>query len=71
MDESLMTEFKKLANDLSPENLCCDGELCQAEVGRKYNFLMKEWKLLEKKAGRKVTEDEVWGWVLKKNEVTT
>lgn len=52
--------FLHLACALSPENLSCDGELSRAAVARKYKGLMKQWKALEAKVGRKVTEDEVW-----------
>jgi hypothetical protein len=45
---------------LSPENLYCDGEISHAEAQRKYTRLMKEWRALEQKVGRTVTEDEVW-----------
>lgn len=41
--------FARLENHLSPENLCCDGELPRSEVTRKYRSLMKQWRTLEKK----------------------
>lgn len=31
----------RVDNDLSPENLTCDGELPRAEVQRRYTFLMR------------------------------
>jgi hypothetical protein len=66
MNEALWAEFNRLSNELSPENLCCDGELPPAAVRRKHKALMKEWAALEKKAGCKVSEDDVYrhlGWL--------
>jgi hypothetical protein len=60
LSKELHEKFLDLANALSPENLTCDGELSKAAVRRRYSALMKEWKALEKLAGQKVTEDEVW-----------
>lgn len=31
----------RVDNDLSPENLTCDGELSHTEVQRRYSFLMR------------------------------
>jgi hypothetical protein len=60
LSANLYEKFLDLASALSPENLTCDGELSKAAVKRRYSALMKEWKALEKIAGRRVTEDEVW-----------
>ena len=54
--------FDRLAGELSPENLCCDGELRGAALRKKSNLLYGTWKNLETIFGRTVTEDEVWGW---------
>ena len=63
-NETLDAETKKkfliLACSLSPENLNCDGEISSAAANRKYQKLMKQWKALEKKVGRKVSEEEVY-----------
>ena len=53
-------QFLDLACQLSPENLCCDGELPKYLVKQKYAKLMKQWKALEKKVGRPVSELEVY-----------
>jgi hypothetical protein len=45
---------------LSPENLSADGEIPQSAVKKRARFLLSEWKKLERKVGRVVTEDEVW-----------
>jgi hypothetical protein len=59
----LMEQFVNVATAFSPENLCCDGEASPAQVKKTMKRLTAEWKALEKKAGRKVTEEEVWGYV--------
>lgn len=55
-------KFNSLAGQLSPENLSCDGELSRAQVKKRYNSLMTQWRALEKEVGRSVSEDETWGW---------
>jgi hypothetical protein len=59
----------RLAGKLSPENLYCDGECSQAEANRRYKQIMREWHKLEKKAGKKMTEDEAWAWYIKKHKL--
>ena len=60
MSEEIRKEFAMIANALSPENLHCDGEISRAAAKRKGVALRKRWRELEKKVGRKVTEEEVW-----------
>jgi hypothetical protein len=55
-------EFSRLAGELSPENLHCDGELPLHLVRQKKRKLDAEWVKLEQQVGRKVTEDEVFNW---------
>jgi len=52
--------FMRLAGALSPENLHCDGEISRAQARRKEVGLRREWKALETRIGRSVSEDEVW-----------
>jgi len=59
----LIDQFDELLNQLSPENLHCDGEISNAEADRKYTRLIKKWRALEKIVGRKVSEDEIWNAV--------
>ena len=61
MNKAFQEKFMDLVNQLSPENLHCDGEISRAEANRKYKRLMKEWHALEAKVGRTVTESEVYG----------
>lgn len=63
LDDSFMKRFAVLAGQLSPENLAQDGEAPPEWVEKEYNRLMSEWRRLEKLVGRKVTEDEVYGWM--------
>lgn len=56
--------FVRLSGDLSPENLCCDGELPAAQVQVKARHLNQAWADLETIFGRKVTEEETWKWTL-------
>jgi hypothetical protein len=53
-------EFMILVGQLSPENLSCDGELNRGQIAMRKSAIMKKWRVLEKKVGRLVTEDEVW-----------
>lgn len=50
----------RLAGELSPENLCCDGELRGAALRTKHRRLLKEWAAHEAVIGRKVSETEIW-----------
>lgn len=59
MDATLQTRFEALCNQLSPENLCCDGELSPAQVRARRASINREWRELEKEAGRKVTQEEI------------
>jgi hypothetical protein len=58
LSEELTKAFEILACRLSPENLACDGEIPQWQVKIRLREIQKEWKALEKKAGRRVSEME-------------
>ncbi len=60
MDKELQEAFLDLACQLSPENISCDGEASQRHIQQTRKRIMQEWAALEKKVGRKVTENEVW-----------
>ncbi len=60
--DEIMRKFDALENRLSPENLCCDGEISGAQVKRRRAQIMREWRELEKKAGCKVTSEDVYNW---------
>jgi hypothetical protein len=59
MDAKIRESFERLVCELSPENLCCDGELSKTQVRAKLAGIRREWKALEKLAGRKVAQDEI------------
>jgi len=52
----------QLANDLSPENLHCDGEISHADAMRRKRAIMKEWAQIEHVAGRKISETQACQW---------
>lgn len=56
----LVRRFLQLSSALSPENLAADGERSPAEVCDRRQRLEREWRNLEREAGRSVTEEEVW-----------
>ena len=62
LTEDAKKNFVRLACNLSPENLSCDGELPMAQVRKRRASLNREWKSLEQTVGRFVSEDEVWSW---------
>lgn len=60
LSPDLKNNFLDLANQLSPENLSCDGEASSSYVRSRYNALKTEWSRLEDIVGRKVTEGELY-----------
>lgn len=58
LSPELKEAFEALACRLSPENLHCDGEISRAQAEKRYRQIMREWRVLENKAGRKVSEEE-------------
>ena len=59
MDNETYNKFAALTCRLSPENLTCDGECSRAEVIRRHNQIMREWRALENMIGYEVTQEEV------------
>jgi chromosome condensin MukBEF MukE localization factor len=58
LNKELQEEFCGLLGELSPENLSCDGIRSRTEINKTIANIRKRWKLLEKKAGRSVSQDE-------------
>lgn len=54
----IMAMFSSLGNELSPENLHCDGEISASAARRKRDEIMKAWRYLEAKLGRNVSTDD-------------
>jgi len=56
----IIKDLQDIDNQLSPENLTCDGELSSSEVEARQKLLEACWKKLEKELGRKVTSEELY-----------
>lgn len=60
----LSVEDKKMIediyNDLSPENLTCDGELSRAEVNRKSKFLNSKLNVIQNRLNRIIPEEVIY-----------
>jgi len=59
LPKGLQQKFEVLVSELSPENLCCDGELSNQQVVHKLEGIRVEWQQLERLAGRRVSESEI------------
>lgn len=59
IETNLRSQFEALCNRLSPENLCCDGEIPRSQVNIRYRQIRKAWKRLEREAGRTVSQEEI------------
>lgn len=66
----LKDKFIDLEYRLSPENLHCDGEISNAEANHKYFQIGREWRALEKQAGRQVEQEgrEVHKWAIEQHD---
>ena len=62
LTDAIKGEFSDLANQLSPENLACDGMCSAAKANSRKKEILAQWKKLEQRIGMKVTEDMVYGW---------
>jgi hypothetical protein len=58
--------LEMICNDLSPENLHCDGEISRTAAMKKYRALKAEWKEVEKILGYKISEVDVESRMIKK-----
>lgn len=59
MNPQILKGFLRLVQELSPENLTCDGELSQKEILNKKRLIQNEWTKLENLCGFKVSQDEI------------
>ena len=62
LTDKIKKQFSMLANQLSPENLCGDGEYTQAQAKDKFKTLMIEWHKLEDQIGMKITQETLDLW---------
>ena len=58
--KQIIEKLRRIENELSPENLTCDGELSRSQVAAKQARLMKERKELVRQLGRETTYDELY-----------
>ena len=65
-ETELMDALAALCSDLSPENLSCDGELSRTQINAKYAAIRGEWREIEKKLGRMVSDEEAERYWMKK-----
>lgn len=59
MNKTLQDKFINLVCRLSPENLTCDGECSPWEVKQRQSQIHREWRELERQAGRTVSYEEI------------
>lgn len=64
-EDEIMADFSAAYNGLSPENLCCDGELPMHAVSRKRALLNRWLRELTTELGRGVSENEASDWWMK------
>jgi hypothetical protein len=64
VSKELRDKFSDLAGQLSPENLCCDGEAPMSYVRQRQREIAQQWAALEKVAGRKVSLHEAENWMV-------
>jgi hypothetical protein len=60
LTENHLMEAFRIFGELSPENLCCDGELPMAQVRVKERKLRADLKALEARVGMKLDECAVY-----------
>lgn len=65
-EQDLLQKIFNVYTELSPENLCCDGELPPSQVKRRYADCYRRLNGLFKTLGRSVSEDEIYNWKLNK-----
>lgn len=60
--KAIKEKFYAMTNELSPENLACDGEISKAQARAKFKTIMIRWHNLEDKIGIKVTQGVLDQW---------
>lgn len=63
LDGETKAKFVALAGALSPENLCCDGEISKTQVRQRERKIMSAWKKLEREVGETVSETRAWEFI--------
>jgi hypothetical protein len=62
LTDDIKKKFSLLANELSPENICGDGEYTAAQANDRKERIMIQWWKLEDLIGMKVTPDIIEQW---------
>jgi hypothetical protein len=57
----VLQKFDNLCSRLSPENLCCDGEIPSHMVKARANQIYREWEALEKQIGMRIGSGKSYG----------
>lgn len=59
-NQAIMVDISNCYNNLSPENLSCDGELSRSDIKKKEKQISSRLKSLFKEIGHVVTEEEAF-----------
>ena len=62
MKENLLNELRRIENQLSPENLCMDGEASPNYVRQRGAQLRRERNWVIQQLGYEPSSKELWGW---------
>ena len=62
LTNAVKEKFSVMANQLSPENLCGDGEYTQAQAKDRFKTIMIQWHKLEDQIGMKITQETIDQW---------
>ena len=62
--DEIKEKILELLCRMSPENITCDGELNKTQVTQRMQMIRKDWRAVEKEAGRKISLEEAnqWEW---------
>ena len=62
LTKEIKEQFSDMACELSPENLCGDGEYTQAQAKDRFEKIMIRWHKLEDQIGMKVNDEIINQW---------
>lgn len=68
VEQMILEAINAVYNELSPENLCCDGELPMNQVAAKRTLLNRQLNGLFQALGRTVDENTVYEWWKEKQD---
>jgi hypothetical protein len=67
-DNDILQVIAGVYNELSPENISCDGELSRSRVQQRYKECQRKVRGLQIALGRNISEDQAMDWHLSKME---